>query len=359
MKSLIFGYGQTGKSFENYLNDKNINFDVYDDDKSKLSEPNQQKNITPSFNNLKDYNEIYISPGIKLENYLTKEEISNLNLKSDLDIFFLEHNSFKIGITGTNGKSTLVHFLEQALNHSSSAIALGNIGNPLLDNLNHQNKYSVIEASSYQLDKMENNLFDLAIITNIEPDHIQFHGTFQKYKETKLKICRNQIKTIFCDGSDYESIAKKIAQDLEPNSSYENLEFSLLPHRLEKFLERFIDDSKSTNSSSLRHALSKLKFSGVLIMCGDPDKECLSKINIKGPNKVYIFGKHRKDLMKIVQHHNIKDFSTLDEVLQDLKNLNDSSKILFSPGNPSGKDFQNFIERGQYFKNKVLEYFGE
>ena len=135
MKSLIFGYGKTGKSFENYLENKNISFDIYDDDKSKLSEIHQEKNISPSFSDLKDYQDIYISPGVKLENYLTKEEISNLNLKSDLDIFFLEHNSFKIGITGTNGKSTLVHLLEQALNHSSSAIALGNIGNPVLENL--------------------------------------------------------------------------------------------------------------------------------------------------------------------------------------------------------------------------------
>jgi len=359
MKSLIFGYGQTGKSFEKYLKNKNKIFDIYDDDKSKLSEAYQEKNIIPSFKNLKDYQDIYISPGVKLENYLTKEEISNLNLKSDLDAFFLEHNSFKIGVTGTNGKSTLVHFLEQALNHSSSAIALGNIGNPVLDNLDHRSKYSVIEVSSYQLDKMKNNLFDLAIITNIETDHIKFHGTFQKYKEAKLKICRDQIKTIFCEGHDYETIATKIAQDLEPNSSYDDLKFSFLPHRLEEFSERFIDDSKSTNSSSLRHALSKLKFSGVLIMCGDPNKECLDEMNIEGPNKVYIFGKHRKDLVKVFKHNNIKDFTTLDEVLKDLKNLNDSSKILFSPGNPSGKDFQNFSERGQHFKNKVLEYFGE
>ena len=47
------------------------------------------------------------------------------------------------------------------------------------------------------------------------------------------------------------------------------------------------------------------------------------------------------------------------KALKDLKSSNDSSKILFSPGNPSGKDFQNFSERGQYFKNKVLKYFGE
>ena len=49
-------------------------------------------------------------------------------------------------------------------------------------------------------------------------------------------------------------------------------------------------------------------------MCGDPDKECLSEINVKGPNRVYIFGKHRKNLVKIVKHPNIKDFASLDEV---------------------------------------------
>tara|TARA_B100001175_G_scaffold188620_1_gene160028 strand:+ start:6146 stop:7225 length:1080 start_codon:yes stop_codon:yes gene_type:complete len=359
MKSLIFGYGQTGKSFEKYLTNKNIVFDIYDDDVNKLPEAHQGKHISPAFNSLENYKDIYISPGIKLQNYLTREQITNLNLKSDLDIFFLEHNSFKIGITGTNGKSTLVHFLEQALNHSSSAIALGNIGNPVLENLNHQKKYSVIEASSYQLEKMESNLFDLAIITNIEQDHIKFHGTFKRYKEAKLRICRDKIKTILCDGHDYETIAKKIAKDLEPNSNYDDLKLSSLPHRLEEFAERFIDDSKSTNSSSLKHAISKLDFSGTLIICGDPDKECLDEIIIKGPKRVYIFGKHRKDLLKIIKHENIKDFATLDEALKDLKSSNDSSKILFSPGNPSGKDFQNFSERGQYFKNKVLKYFGE
>ena len=54
MKSLIFGYGQTGKSFEKYLKNKNISFDIYDDDKSKLPEADQEKNIPLSLNNLKE-----------------------------------------------------------------------------------------------------------------------------------------------------------------------------------------------------------------------------------------------------------------------------------------------------------------
>ena len=45
------------------------------------------------------------------------------------------------------------------MNSVSSSIALGNIGNPLLDDVNHANKYTVIEASSFQLEKMKKNYF--------------------------------------------------------------------------------------------------------------------------------------------------------------------------------------------------------
>ena len=59
MKSLIFGYGKTGKSFERYLKNKNIVFDIYDDDTNKLPEAHQGKDINPSFNSLKNYKDIY------------------------------------------------------------------------------------------------------------------------------------------------------------------------------------------------------------------------------------------------------------------------------------------------------------
>ena len=61
---------------------------------------------------------------------------------------FKENKSIKIGVTGTNGKSTLVHYLNQALNYVSSSIALGNIGNPLLDNIKHKNKYYISSYST-------------------------------------------------------------------------------------------------------------------------------------------------------------------------------------------------------------------
>ena len=124
MKALIIGYGSTGKSFERYLIKKSIKFDIFDEDTSKLSD---KKNTLDDIktNRIFEYTKLYVSPGIDLRKYLLPKTISELDYETDLDIFFKENKSIKIGVTGTNGKSTLVHYLNQALNHVSSSIALG------------------------------------------------------------------------------------------------------------------------------------------------------------------------------------------------------------------------------------------
>ena len=123
------------------------------------------------------------------------------NLLTDIDIFFSLNQSFKIGITGTNAKSSLTHYLSQILNSRSTAISLGNIGKPLLENLNHKNKYSVIELSSFQLEKMQGNELNLSLITNISKDHIDYHEDFESYKSCKFKIMKTKTFIIFgsCD----------------------------------------------------------------------------------------------------------------------------------------------------------------
>ena len=137
MKSLIIGYGTTGKSFEKFLASNSISFDIFDEDKTKLE---NKKNILDCLNDesISDYVNLYISPGIQLKKYFSTSCIGKLNYISELDLFFQNNKSIKIGVTGTNGKSTLVNYLNQTLNSVSSSIALGNIGNPLLDNVNHQ-----------------------------------------------------------------------------------------------------------------------------------------------------------------------------------------------------------------------------
>ena len=146
----------------------------------------------------------------------------------------------------------------------SSSIALGNIGNPLLDNVNHTNKYTVIEASSFQLEKMKKNHFDFSIITNIQNDHIDFHGNYENYKNAKLKICSEKGKTIFCTTDDYQEFAIDFVSGIEPKLNVEDLNLSDLPFRLQKISSGIINDSKSTNSASLLYAINKLNFKGRL-----------------------------------------------------------------------------------------------
>ena len=102
MKSLIYGYGETGKSFERYLQKKNLEFKIFD---KNIIEYNKDYN-------LKDFDQILCSPGIPRNDF---EEIikSNKNTLTDIDLFFKEDRSIKIGITGTNRKSTTAYHLYQ------------------------------------------------------------------------------------------------------------------------------------------------------------------------------------------------------------------------------------------------------
>ena len=157
-----------------------------------------------------------------------------------------------------------------------------------------------------------------------------------------------------------KDFAFEIASSLEKIDSNTSRSLIELPHRLEEVIPGIINDSKSTNSASLLYAIKKLNFDGNLIICGDPRKEPKS-YEVYGPQQVYIFGMHRNELMEKVKSRksNIRTFSNLDLVLQDIKKADLKPNILFSPGNSSGKDFKNFEDRGNYFKDKVLEYFSD
>ena len=120
MKSLIFGYGVTGQSFERYLKKKNIVFEIYD---ANLIRPNIS-NILPDQKKLESYEMIYMSPGINLQKIYLKGEFDGIPYLTDIDIFFQEDHSYKIGITGTKGKSTCCYHLYQLLENSQ---LVGNI----------------------------------------------------------------------------------------------------------------------------------------------------------------------------------------------------------------------------------------
>ena len=177
MKSLIYGYGETGKSFERYLIKRNLDFEIYDE---YIIEHNKKYD-------LKEFDQILCSPGIPKNTFDEINKI-NQNVITDIDIFFREDDSIKIGITGTNRKSTTAFHLHQLFKNFDAANLIGNIGNTMLDYINNNKKYSLVELSSFQLDKMKENQLDYGILLNIEIDHLDYHGNFESYKEAKEKI---------------------------------------------------------------------------------------------------------------------------------------------------------------------------
>ena len=337
MKSLIYGYGITGKYFERYLIKNNISYDIFDENIPKFSK----------INPIEKYETIYCSPGIPKN--IFQELKSASKVLTDIDIFFKEDSSIKIGITGTNRKSTTCFHLYQIISQNHSAGLVGNIGEPVLDSIN-KNDYSVIELSSFQLDKMISNKLDFGILLNIASDHLDYHGTYEAYIEAKNKI--KSSKNYISEQDPYKIYEwifgeKSLPIDLED-----------LPYRFQKITDSIINDSKSTNSDSLLYALKQAKkfYKGneyTLILCGNPAKEGYKKLDINGPKEVLIYGLHRNEIDECIYHEHKMLFDNLKDLIAYLISQNQKN-ILFSPGYPSTTEYKNFEDRGEHF-NKCIQ----
>jgi UDP-N-acetylmuramoylalanine--D-glutamate ligase len=107
-----------------------------------------------------------------------------------------------LGITGTNGKSTVTSFTGQILrNAGMRAFVGGNLGNPLCNAVPRsaddpvEYDVAVVECSSYQLERAGPFRPRGAVILNLTPDHLARHGTMQGYAAAKARIFRNQLPT--------------------------------------------------------------------------------------------------------------------------------------------------------------------
>ena len=139
---------------------------------------------------------LLVSPGIPLFHpkphrivLLAKQE--GVRIVSDLELLQEACPTANyVGVTGTNGKSTVTALLGHLLRQSGKTIQVGgNLGNPVLDleMLGTDGTY-VLELSSYQLDLASNVFFDIAIWTNLSPDHLERHGSLGAYIRAKKKI---------------------------------------------------------------------------------------------------------------------------------------------------------------------------
>lgn len=185
-KVLILGYGREGQSTHKFLSQKFPHLQI--DTADRKDDPDYLTKIA-------NYQIIFKTPGISP--HLPEIAAAKKNKKlitSQTQIFFELCPGKIIGVTGTKGKSTTASLIYHVLSQNGiPSVLVGNIGKPMLDYLPEitPNTWVVAELSSYQLMDLEKSPH-IAVLQAIYPDHLDYHESFEEYKNAKLNIAKYQ-----------------------------------------------------------------------------------------------------------------------------------------------------------------------
>ena len=195
MKDYVYGISKSGLAVIKLLKKQDKNFECWDDNKKTryfLKKKFKNLNLIPINKiNLKNYNNIYVTPGISInDKKFSKAEKSKL--KRDLNLYYENITTEKIiAITGTNGKSTTTKLIGDIIKKSSKKVFVGgNIGEPLCNSILQKKLffYHVVELSSYQLESIKNFEPKISIILNLSQDHLDRYKNFAQYVKIKKNI---------------------------------------------------------------------------------------------------------------------------------------------------------------------------
>ncbi len=117
-----------------------------------------------------------------------------------------------VAITGTNGKTTTALLVERMLCAAGlRAEAAGNIGRPALELVGRALDVAVLEVSSFQLEAVESLRPRVAVVLNVAPDHLDRHGTLERYAEAKARLVAQQRGDDVAVGNAADPLAAGIA----------------------------------------------------------------------------------------------------------------------------------------------------
>lgn len=195
---LVIGLGLTGLSIVRYLSRMDLRIAVAD---SRELPPylGQVKSDFPDVEVItgKDplsmadqYDQVVISPGIAVGEYNPE---NGKDVIGDIEVFSRYADAPTIGITGSNGKSTVTMLVSELLSAGGYTVKTGgNIGTPALDLLDGETPdFYVLELSSFQLETTFNLNLASAVILNISEDHMDRYDSISDYVEAKARIFRH------------------------------------------------------------------------------------------------------------------------------------------------------------------------
>ncbi|GMB10795.1 MAG: UDP-N-acetylmuramoyl-L-alanine--D-glutamate ligase [Candidatus Improbicoccus devescovinae] len=207
---VLLGLGKSNLAIAEILSDFNFKFHVCDKSQNlntnldKIAKKNVEFHLGSNYieylNNLNP-DIIFRSPGIMFsQENLVKSNKKNVKITSEIEFFFEFCPFTTIGVTGSDGKTTVSTVISKILEKSGVRTFLGgNIGRPLISELinisqdNKKNIVFVIELSSFQLISFRKSP-DISVITNISPNHLDIHKNYEEYIESKKNIFKYQDK---------------------------------------------------------------------------------------------------------------------------------------------------------------------
>ncbi len=139
---------------------------------------------------LSQFTEAVISPGVDLrEPFIQQLLAAKVPLIGDIELFARAAKAPVIGITGSNGKSTVTTLVGAMAKAAGIKVAIGgNLGQPALELLQQEPKLYVLELSSFQLETTQTLRCKAAAVLNISEDHLDRHGTMTAYQAAKARI---------------------------------------------------------------------------------------------------------------------------------------------------------------------------
>ncbi len=200
-KVLVYGLGVSGISTVKSLAE--MDYQVYTYDKNKIEiEQLKGYNYSPISDSKImdiDYDFVVKSPGIKPSDDLLVRLAEKFEIISDIELSYRLFPDKKfLSITGTNGKTSTTSMISHILNENGiRAISVGNIGEGILWQMKNNDAVFVEELSSFQLKDTSSYHPHIGAILNISPDHIDWHGFYEDYIDSKFNIAKNQ------DNNDY------------------------------------------------------------------------------------------------------------------------------------------------------------
>jgi UDP-N-acetylmuramoylalanine--D-glutamate ligase len=300
-----------------------------------------------------------------------------------------------LGVTGTNGKTTTTELLGAILRAAGRRVEVaGNVGTALTEVADRiEPGVSVVcELSSFQLEDVHALSCDVAVLLNLEPDHLDRHGTFEAYRDAKLRIFERARAKVAPRGFGIDGAVEFAAADELPAEplipgahNRENAaaataaaraagvddaaiadalrSFPGVPHRLELVRElrgvRYVNDSKATNTAAARRGVAAYDAPLHVILGGSLKGEDFGPFASALPASVrgiHLIGEAADELAAALDaagRRYSRDGDLATAVERAAAEAQPGDVVLLSPACASFDQYANFEERGADFRRIV------